>query len=137
MAQQLFVDTLFWVATVNLMDQWHVRAVEIESTLPTHAEFLTTELVLVEFLNYLCGYGAQMRQQVATMVQTILSDEAVTVIPQSQDLFLAGLQLYESRLDKGYSLTDCVSMVVMRQEGIQDVLTHDRHFAQEGFTVLL
>ena len=52
-------------------------------------------------------------------------------------MFESGLALYKSRLDKGYSLTDCVSMVVMRQERIQEVLTHDKHFAQEGFTILL
>ena len=51
-------------------------------------------------------------------------------------MFESGLALYKSRLDKGYSLTDCVSMVVVR-ESIQEVLTHDKHFAQEGFTILL
>ena len=47
------------------------------------------------------------------------------------------MELYESRLDKGYSLTDCVSMQVMRERGISEVLTNDQHFAQEGFTILL
>jgi predicted nucleic acid-binding protein len=56
---------------------------------------------------------------------------------QKQALFISGLTLYEARLDKSYSLTDCVSMVVMQQEEIQEVLTHDKHFAQEGFTILL
>jgi uncharacterized protein len=50
---------------------------------------------------------------------------------------MAGLTLYDSRLDKEYSLTDCVSMEVMRSRGIREVLTHDRHFAQEGFSPLL
>ncbi len=42
-----------------------------------------------------------------------------------------------NRPDKGYSLTDCMSMIACRDLGITDVLTHDRHFAQEGFAVLL
>ena len=46
------------------------------------------------------------------------------------------LELYANRLDKGYSLTDCVSMVVMKQMGIYEILTHDKHFAQEGLTIL-
>lgn len=37
---------------------------------------------------------------------------------------------------KAYSLTDCISMEAMRQEGITDILTHDNHFTQEGFTIL-
>lgn len=48
-----------------------------------------------------------------------------------------GFTLYQARLDKGYSLTDCISMQMMRQLAISKVLTHDKHFAQEGFGVLL
>jgi predicted nucleic acid-binding protein len=40
-------------------------------------------------------------------------------------------------LDKGYSLTDCASMLIMRQKEIQDILTYDKHFLQEGFNALL
>jgi len=49
---------------------------------------------------------------------------------------MAGLELYKHRPDKEYSLTDCISMQMMRQLGITDVLTQDRHFTQEGFTIL-
>ena len=66
-----------------------------------------------------------------------LKDPALIVVPQSRQTFLAGLTLYEARKDKEYGLTDCVSMVTMRREGITEVLTHDDHFAQEGFTKLL
>jgi predicted nucleic acid-binding protein len=45
--------------------------------------------------------------------------------------------LYADREDKGYSMTDCLSMTAMRERGIFEVLTHDAHFAQEGFTLLL
>ncbi len=51
--------------------------------------------------------------------------------------FLEALELYESRLDKGYSLTDCISMNVCHKLGITQVLTHDHHFEQEGFSILL
>lgn len=56
---------------------------------------------------------------------------------QSHNSFLAGLALYEARPDKSYSLTDCISMVTMRQHGISEVLTRDTHFMQEGFTPLI
>ena len=38
--------------------------------------------------------------------------------------------------DKGYSLTDFISMQTMRGEGIIEALTNDRHFEQEGFRAL-
>jgi predicted nucleic acid-binding protein len=58
------------------------------------------------------------------------------VIPQSRESFLAGLRLYRSRPDKGYSLVDCISMQTMHQEGLTEALTNDRHFEQEGFRAL-
>ena len=70
------------------------------------------------------------------MVRRILSNQDVRVMEQSRDTFLAGLARYERRLDKGYSLQDCVSMNVMEAEGITEVLTSDHHFEQEGFTIL-
>ncbi len=48
-----------------------------------------------------------------------------------------GLEFYEARSDKNYSMVDCMSMRVMRDQDLRDVLTHDQHFEQEGFTALL
>jgi len=62
--------------------------------------------------------------------------QAVKIVPQTAVSFLAGFVLYSARLDKGYSLTDCISMHTMRSEGIADVLTNDVHFEQEGFRAL-
>lgn len=72
-----------------------------------------------------------------TAVRRLLVKETVVVFPQSRGSFLDGLQLYEARLDKGYSLVDCISMATLRREGITDVLTTDCHFVQEGFHALL
>ena len=69
-------------------------------------------------------------------VAGLIENPALLVIPQSRESFLAGLELYRARPDKGYSLTDCISMHTMRQHGITEVLTNDRHFEQEGFRVL-
>ena len=77
-----------------------------------------------------------MRREVALAVEDILQDQSVKVIPQSRESFLAGLKLYRDRPDKGYSLTDCISMQTMRREGLTEALTNDRHFEQEGFRAL-
>jgi predicted nucleic acid-binding protein len=60
----------------------------------------------------------------------------VDVLPQTRVDFDAAFALYEARPDKGYSLTDCRSMVALRALGVSEVLTNDNHFAQEGLTVL-
>jgi hypothetical protein len=70
-------------------------------------------------------------------VDELLADPNVTVIPASPELFRAGLDLYGRRLDKEWSLTDCISLVVMEERGLREALTADPHFKQAGFKVLL
>lgn len=60
----VFVDTAYWVARIDPRDQWHSMAKEVTKTLAA-AQFLTTELVLAELLNYFSGYRAEVRQEVA------------------------------------------------------------------------
>src|SRR5688500_16685843 len=60
----------------------------------------------------------------------------VRVIAASSALLQRGLELYATRPDKDWSLTDCISFVVMRDEGISDAATGDHHFAQAGFNAL-
>ncbi|MDQ3132589.1 MAG: PIN domain-containing protein [Acidobacteriota bacterium] len=132
----LFVDTIHLVALVNPRDQWHQKAVEIE-TATRNVDLVTTEDILTEFLNFYSEHGEFMRLKVAAFVREILLDVRVKIIPRNETTFLNALELYESRLDKGYSLTDCISMNVCRNLGITKILTHDRHFEQEGFTILL
>ena len=70
-------------------------------------------------------------------MQVLLSRQAdIDVALHARETFLDGLELYRSRLDKGYSLTDCISMRIMRREGLTEILTGDRHFEQEGFRAL-
>lgn len=132
----IFVDTLYWVAAINPRDQWRAQAVAAFQQLgPVH--LVTTQEVLVETLNAVSGLGAAVRDRASRYVDAIAASADVTVLPQSPESFSAGLRLYGSRLDKGYSLTDCISMQAMRERGITEILTHDRHFEQEGFAALL
>ena len=77
-----------------------------------------------------------MRIDAARTVRQALDNPLWTVIAQSRSTLLDALSLYESRPDKDYSLTDCVSMQTMRREGLTEVLTNDHHFEQEGFSQL-
>lgn len=131
-----FVDTLYFVALFSPKDQWHGRAIAA-SELVAETKLITTEDVLVELLNFFSEYGEKARRGAIAQAEGILSGANIEVTPQSHDGFMAGLTLYKARPDKGYSLTDCISMHIMRERAISDILTHDDHFRQEGFTVLL
>jgi predicted nucleic acid-binding protein len=134
--RRVFVDTRYWIAITNRKDQWHQAAEKASRTL-LGCHLVTTEEVLTEVLNAFCEAGQVLRQEAVDLVRDLHADPAVTVHPQSTQRFLSGLALYEGRPDKEYSQTDCISMETMRREGITDILTHDNHFTQEGFTRLL
>ena len=135
MMLKVFADTNYWVAMLHRDDQLNKTVVEV-TELIEDAEIVTTESVLIEVLNYFSGFRAEMKNYVADFVEETLQDEDILVLLHNHDDFLKALQLYKSRLDKGYSLTDCVSMNSMREIGISEVLTNDQHFEQEGFTKL-
>lgn len=134
--RRLFADAHYWVAILNDQDQSHASALVMSASL--HGVLIiTTEEVLTEVLALFSERGQYLRQSALTFVESILSNPGITVRSQTHQSFLDGLVLYKARPDKGYSLTDCISMQVMHQEGIIEILTHDRHFTQEGFTILL
>lgn len=134
--KQLFADTFYWIASVNPGDDWHERAIALTSTFE-NVEIVTTEEVLTEVLTFFATRGTSMRRRAIQLVKGIMRNPGIIVLPQTHASFVSGIQLYENRLDKGYSLPDCISMTAMRKLGIQEVLTHDHHFAQEGFILLL
>ncbi len=134
--KRLFVDTLYFVALINQNDQWREKALRVKAEI-SNAKFITTEIVLIEVLNFFSEYGENLRRQVSFFVRDVLEDVGFEVISYTETTLLEGLELYESRLDKGYSLTDCISMNVCRELGITGILTHDHHFEQEGFKILL
>ena len=94
------------------------------------------EEVLTELLTFYSEGTPHTRRQAALYARSVLANPLVVVLPQTHHSFLEGVRLYESRLDKAYSLTDCISMETMRREGLTDVLTNDHHFTQEGFHIL-
>jgi predicted nucleic acid-binding protein len=130
----LFADTFYWVALLYPRDASHGRVTSFSRTLGA-TRLVTTDEILVEVLNWFSAYGPIWRAKSAALVHDLQSDPWVDVLPQTRADFDAALALYEARLDKGYSLTDCRSMLALRQHGITEVLTNDHHFTQEGFTI--
>jgi predicted nucleic acid-binding protein len=130
----VFADTFYWIALTNPRDGFHDRVLEFSRSLRP-LFIVTTDEVLTELLTFSAA-DPQLRLEASLVVNDVLADENIRVIPQTRRSFLAGFALYQSRPDKGYSLTDCTSMQTMRHSGLTDVLTNDKHFEQEGFRAL-
>jgi predicted nucleic acid-binding protein len=129
-----FIDTWYLIALADYSDSHHRQAIQINAR-TTDSVLVTHDAILTEFLTYFADGGRRGRQQGLVLARQILQRPNCRV-ERASDLFVAGLDLYEQRPDKEYSLVDCMSMVLMEHRGITHVLTNDHHFRQEGFTVL-
>jgi predicted nucleic acid-binding protein len=129
-----FADAFYWVALIYPRDRFHARVLSF-SRQRGSARLVTTDEVLTEVLNHFSHLGPFWRAEAGALVHDARNDPDIVVIAQTRADFDAALALYEARPDKGYSLTDCRSMLALRDLGITDVLTNDHHFTQEGFTI--
>jgi predicted nucleic acid-binding protein len=132
--RRYFVDTWYLIALTDHFDAHHTLAVRIERITRGRA-LVTHEAVLTEFLTFFAEAGPMARQMAVRRVRAILEQPQWTVA-HSSDVFPLALDLYSLRLDKEYSLVDCMSMALMRERSITHVLTNDHHFRQEGFIIV-
>jgi predicted nucleic acid-binding protein len=134
--RRFFADTFYWIALLLRSDAWHARVTAFNHTLQRADTLFTTDAVILEFLAAFSSAGSYMRQQAVARVEGMLANPYIHVVEMTRARLLEGLALYKDRPDKEYSLTDCISMQVMRREGLTEVLTNDHHFTQEGFHIL-
>ena len=128
-----FADAVYFIALLSTRDRWHARAIAINRQLP--GLLVTTEWVLTEVGDAFSQPGA--RQQFIRLLDLLRQQPDVEIVPSTSDLFRRGTDFFSARPDKEWSLTDCISFVVMNERGITDTLTSDHHFEQAGFRVLL
>jgi uncharacterized protein len=129
----VFADTSYYVALLSEADEWHQRAVEWNEKLLGRQ--VVTEYVFVELGSVLSK--VKDRSMFVPFVRRLWAHPATLFVPASEALLQRGLELYGSRPDKGWSLVDCLSFVVMKQRRLTDALTADHHFEQAGFRALL
>ena len=99
----VFANTFYWVALADFSDSAHQRALTITVERAASA-IVTTDEVLGEYLTFFASAPATLRRQAGSSVQRILVNPVIRVIPQSRSSFLAGLDLYTQRPDKGFRL---------------------------------
>ena len=108
---------------------------EAVETFEAAGRTLTQSYVLAELVA-LSRTRGMPRSQTLVFVRALIAHLQVEVVWVDAELNEAALSLLDARPDKGYSLCDAVSFVLMRRRGIYEALTTDRHFEQEGFVRL-
>jgi predicted nucleic acid-binding protein len=130
---RVFADTSYYLALVNSRDELH--SIACQQTAALTGPIVTTAWVVTELGNFLAK-GAN-RRLFLELLAALRDDDRVTIVPPTPELLEDALALYAGRADKDWSVTDCISFVVMEQHGLNEALTADHHFAQAGFQVLL
>ncbi len=133
MIERLLLDTAYALALLNPRDQYHLKVMAL---LPrfSKAEVWVTEAVLTEIGD---GLSTVDRVSAFTFIRRIALSVDSRVINVDSMLFQDALNLYGSRSDKRWSLTDCISFVIMKRNGLALALTSDHHFVQAGFRALM
>ena len=129
----MLIDTSGFFAMHSEKDRNHLPAIDLYQKTRTR---LTTNYVLAEYVALALIRGLP-RQKVLSFSEEILCDETTTIVWVDETLHAQAVELLQARPDKSYSLCDAVSFVLMRERGILEALTTDKHFAQEGFIRLL
>ena len=131
--KSVFADTFYFLALLNERDAAHKPAVAVSRT--AGLTLVTTEFVLIELADALCK--PHQRDEILALWNVVETDPAFRLIRATTELIQRGKELYRERADKEWSLTDCISFIVMQDHELSEALTADHHFEQAGFKALL
>ena len=134
--REVFADSGYLVAMYDPRDVLHQKALNITAQLGS-VLIVTSEMVLVEFLNHVSKGGQLVRRKAADAERAMRANPNIHIEPQTGLMFRAAADLYANRLDQRWSVTDCASFLIMEERGITDALAHDHDFVQAGFRALL
>lgn len=128
----VFLDTGYIIALEAADDQYHEAALKhwqsLSASLPG---MVITSYIFDEVVTFFNSRGQHAKA--VELGKRLISSSSVQLIHVDGSLFFEGWQYFEQFSDKSYSLTDCISFVLMEQLKIRTALTFDNHFVQAGF----
>ncbi|MCZ7380511.1 MAG: PIN domain-containing protein [Candidatus Methanoperedens sp.] len=131
---RFFLDTAYVLALLNPNDVYHKQAKVLLVSMHSAREVWITEAVLIEIGNALARSN---RIAAAAFINSCYTTPNVRVVSVDTSLLKRALDFYNNRGDKEWGLTDCISFLVMTDQGLKEALTTDEHFQQAGFRALL
>lgn len=132
--KRLFLDTAFVQALLSKQDEFHEKAKSLANHLREAKKVWTTETVLTEIGNALSKID---RERAVRFIRNCYKTKNVQVVQVDTSLFKKALALYEKYDDKKWGMTDCISIVVMKDNNLTIAFTADKHFSQAGFEIVL
>jgi predicted nucleic acid-binding protein len=131
----IFLDTSFIIALELVDEQYHQIAINCwQGLIQSSPKFVTSSYVFDEIVTFL---NSRNRHDKAVEVgNRLINSSIIDIVQVDECLFFEGWEYFKQHNDKSYSLTDCISFLVMNRLNIQLVLTFDKHFSQAGYQKL-
>ena len=127
---ETYADSFYWIALLNEADQYHSRVLQTKFK----GRLTSSVAVQLEVLDaFSCD--TKLRSCAKYFWDYCSTDKSLTLIPLESDLLEKAMHLFQSRKDKLWSFTDCISFVIRQQRNIVLALTADQHFRQAGFDI--
>ena len=131
----IFIDTGLLIALEISDDQHHKVAIKYwKELLNRPPQLVTTSYIFDEVVTFFNTRNYHLKA--VELGNNLINSSFIQLIPVNEDLFNEGWLYFQKHQDKTYSLTDCLSFVIMQQLKINTALTFDRHFIQAGFKIL-
>jgi uncharacterized protein len=130
-----FVDSGYWIALENVDDQNHSRAFSHWQELVTNIpQLVTTSYIFDEVITFF--NSRRNHAKAVELGHTLLTSSFIELVYVDETLFKEAWGYFQKHEDKRYSLTDCVSFVIMSKQNLDTALTFDKHFRQAGYQTL-
>jgi predicted nucleic acid-binding protein len=127
-----FADAFALIAWLSPKDNSHARVTAYLDGFT--GRLVTTEWVLMEVAHALAAPSA--RSTAVAFLQAVRADPLFEVVGWDSAVYRSGFDLFATRPDKAWTLTDCISFAVMSERGLSEALTGDHHFEQAGFRAI-
>lgn len=128
----LLLDTGYLIALEVSDDQNHKAASQHwRGLLKSLPPFVTTTYVFDEVVTFFNNRG--LHAKAVEVGNNLIQSASIDLIHVDEALFYEGWEYFQKHQDKSYSLTDCISFIVMKQREIKTALTFDKHFKHAGF----
>ncbi len=95
----VFADAGYWSALFNPRDILHPKAVALSQTLQD-VSIVTSQVVLIEFLNHYAALEQQFRQSAVQVVRSLQQAPDVEIVPQTIEQFEDALTLFDGDVER-------------------------------------
>ena len=136
MSPEIFIDTSGFYALLIKKDNMHKKAGSIlDKAAEKKVRFVTTDYIIDEIVTLLNVRG--QGHLISRLFLSIFKSKVCRIEWMDQDRFMNTKSYFLKHRDHNWSFTDCFSYVVMKELGLTEALTKDKHFREAGFHPLL